>query len=348
MPFSTIPKWLILISVLSTLIGCEPERKASTEPGAEKIPKYGPRKLPQDKPAVNNAKYASLPPKQRDAPAVNRESKPIIEKIEGYQIPAEYVGFGSEERLDCTTVVALPADYYTNKDKKYPLVIVFGGAGECAKRPRQGALAWLHYYKSDEAVVALGSNRLDKNDFRGLITERALAQFNRKLKRRPYDGVIFACPSTPPLHGEGPELPVYEEFIMDRLLPALTKRYRIAKDRIGVDGVSMGGSRSMYYGLKYPEIFSSIGAVQGAFGPFMDLYEDLIKINKDTLKQRSVQLVTSDRDYLAGSVAKMHQLLTAQEIKHDYMILTGPHDYIFNQGPGAIALLMFHAGAGAR
>jgi iron(III)-salmochelin esterase len=344
MPLRTHTKWLILIGCLLLVIGCEPDQKASTGRAAEKVVKHGPRKSAADKPAGEGEKLASLPPKRHEPSPVPRESKPIFEKIEGYKIPAEYVGFGPEERVDCTTVVALPEDYYSNKGKKYPLVIVFGGAGECAKRPRQGALAWLHYYKSDEAVLALGSNRLDKNDFRGLVTERELAKFNRKLKRRPYEGVIFACPSTPLSLRDGPELPAYEEFIMDRLLPILTKHYRVDKDRIGVDGVSMGGSRSMYYGLKYPEVFSSIGAVQGAFGPFMDLYEDLIKINKDKLQQRAVQLVTSDRDtHLGPHTEKMHQLFNAQEIKHDYMILTGPHDYIFNQGPGSIALLMFHA-----
>jgi enterochelin esterase-like enzyme len=143
----------------------------------------------------------------------------------------------------------------------------------------------------------------------------------------------------------GPEFPEIEEYIMDELIPALKKRYRVAEEAIGVDGVSMGGARSMYYGLKYPEVFFSVGSVQGAFGPYLDLYRHLAKTNEPSLKKRAIQLVTSDRDVMKPSVEAMHKLLLENHIPHSYRILTGPHDYIFNQGPGAISLLVFHSQA---
>ncbi len=98
----------------------------------------------------------------------------------------------------------------------------------------------------------------------------------------------------------------------------------------------------MYYGFKYPGVFASIGAVQGAFGPYLPIYRELVKKNKDLIGKRSIQLVTSDKDTMGPSVEKMHQLLAEEGIKHSYLKLTGPHDYIFNQGPGAVALLLFH------
>jgi len=98
----------------------------------------------------------------------------------------------------------------------------------------------------------------------------------------------------------------------------------------------------MYYGFKYPDVFSSIGAVQGAVGPYLNLYKDLINRNRHKLKDCSIQLVTSDGDYLATSVKNMHRFLLAKKIPHSYYMLTGPHDYIFNQGPGSVALLVFH------
>jgi hypothetical protein len=98
----------------------------------------------------------------------------------------------------------------------------------------------------------------------------------------------------------------------------------------------------MYYGLKYPELFTSIGAIQGAFGPYLELYAGLIKKNREMLTKKHIQLITSDKDYLAPAVKKMHRLLLEQGIAHLYYVLTGPHDYIFNQGPGSLALLVFH------
>jgi iron(III)-salmochelin esterase len=266
-----------------------------------------------------------------------------IEALSGYKTKAEYFVINSVNYPQAVVAVTLPLGYKKHPRKKYPLVIAFGGAGECSKPPRQGALAWMHYYKTDEAVQALQQNHLDARDFRGLVSEAHLKSFNKRLKQNPYEGIILACPYSPPLAlGRGLELPEYEAYIISELIPALKKHYRVDAGRIGVDGVSMGGARSMYYGFKYPEVFASIGSVQGAFGPFMEVYEEMARGNRDVLKKRSIQLVTSDKDVLAPSVDRMHRMLVANGIPHKYNVLTGPHDYIFNQGPGSIALLMFH------
>jgi len=281
-------------------------------------------------------KFASLP--RLPAPR-----EPAVEKLKGYKTQGEYFIINSVNFRDPIVAVTLPAGYEKHPEKRYPLVIAFGGAGECAKPPREGALAWMHYYKTDEAVHALQRNRLSARDFRGLVSEAHLKAFNRRLKQRPYEGLILVCPYSPPLpFGGGRELPEYEAYIIDELIPALKKRYRVDPARIGVDGVSMGGARAIYYGFKYPEIFASIGSLQGAFGSFMDAYAELVRAKGDVLKKRSIQLVTSDKDPLAPSIEKLHRLLAAKGISHRYHVLTGPHDYIFNQGPGSIALLVFH------
>lgn len=321
-------------------------RKYGTEPSSGEKLRVGPRKIPpqqtqgeSDQRIINKPgpqkRLASLPPKSQE--------EAIVEKLSGYKTAAEYFTITSRNFPEAVTAVTLPKGYYADPNKKYPLVIAFGGAGECAKTPRQGALAWLLYYKLDDAVAALGTSRLETENFRGLVSPAHLADFNRKLKKTPYRGVILACPSSPLLTaGGGPEQPDYEEFIMDELLPALKSRYRVIDDAVGVDGVSMGGARAMYYGLKYPEIFSTIGSSQGAFGPYMDLYAHLADRNESMLKKRPIQLVTSDKDVLAPHVERMHRMLSARNIPHSYLILTGPHDYIFNQGPGSISLLVFH------
>ncbi|MFC1833419.1 alpha/beta hydrolase [Thermodesulfobacteriota bacterium] len=266
---------------------------------------------------------------------------PIVENLKGYKIPAEYLIINSSNFPQAIVAVGLPTDYGKNRKKRYPLVIAFGGAGECARAPRKGALAWLDFYKTDEAVRALGDSRLESGDFRGFVTPRQLEGFNQQLQDHPYGGIILVCPYSPPLRASAElEDPQYEAFIVKELIPILKERYRVSA--IGVDGVSMGGARSMFYGFKYPELFSSIGSLQGAFGPFFPVYEELVKKNKDELKRRDIQLVTSDRDPLAPSVRRMHQLLTVNGIPHGFSVLTGPHDYIFNQGPGSLALLVFH------
>jgi len=302
----------------------------------QKAPTPSDLKIESDKTDRVRDKFSALP-----WPRASGEPK--VEKLAGYKTQGEYVTINSVNFPDSSVAVTLPLGYENHPRKRYPLVIAFGGAGECAKPPRQGALAWMHYYKTDEAVRALQNNHLDARDFRGLVSEAHLKAFNRRLKQRPYEGLILACPYSPPLpFGGGRESPEYEAYIIEELIPMLKQRYRVDAGRIGVDGVSMGGARSMYYGFKYPEIFASIGSVQGAFGPFLENYAELVRSKGDVLKERSIQLVTSDKDPLAPSVEKMHRLLLSNGIAHRYHILTGPHDYIFNQGPGSIALLVFH------
>ncbi len=267
----------------------------------------------------------------------------FVEPVSDVTAPSEYLFLKSENSPDAVVAVTLPLDYKKHPSKRYPLVIAFGGAGECARAPREGALAWVKYYRMDEAVKALTTNHLEPVDFRGLVTQQQLTYFNNRLKKEPYSGVIVACPYSPQISSVKEfEDPKYERFIIDELIPLLKRRYRVAQGRVGVDGVSMGGARSMFFGLKYPVVFSSIGSSQGAFGPFMDTFSDLVHKNREILKKRRIQLVTSDGDGMAPSVKKMSALLKSEGIPHTYLNLKGPHDYIFNQGPGSISLLMFH------
>lgn len=357
----------LLAAALIVAPGCS-NQKRDTEQSASQDPsrahgglsgqKGGDRPVPDGKQTNGETVGPRTGPRERSA-AVNRETPEIeekraekgetvarVENLSGYKVLAEYFMVPSKYIDDPVAAVALPDDYHEHPDKRYPLVLLFGGAGECARPPRDGALAWLDYYSADEAILALHSSELKPSDFRDLATEKELEYFNRKLKKNPYRGLLLVCPASPPLTiASGVEHEGYEKYIMEELLPSLKSRYRVDNAAIGVDGVSMGGARSMYYGFKWPEQFMSIGSIQAAVGPFMDVYRDLVAKNGAILKKRSIQLVTSDDDPMAGSVKRFKRMLDKNGIPARFLDLKGPHDYIFNQGPGAIALLMFHDSA---
>jgi iron(III)-salmochelin esterase len=276
------------------------------------------------------------------------EERPVSarRRLTGYEAPGEMVDVPSKSYPGGLVAVTLPLDYDEQPQKSYPLLVAFGGAGESARPARDNALAWMEYYDADEALVALRRGGLKASDFRELVTKRQLDRFNKRLERQPYRGVILACPASPMLSRSFPLASErYESFIMNDVLPTLRERFRITPGKIGVDGVSMGGARSLYFGLAHPEVFRSIGGLQGAFARHMPLYRQLIERNRETLAQRPIQLVTSDGDGLAPAVRLMHGALDAADIEHRYQILTGPHDYVFNQGPGVLSMLLFHDSA---
>jgi hypothetical protein len=325
-----------------------PLEKASTQriPGPRRIAE-GPYSGQRGQSAAPSDSFDVRAGALRPANSPKVEPDVLVEPIPGFKTRAEYLRFRKSSFHEALAVITLPLDYDSRPEKRYPLVIAFGGAGECARTPRDGALAWMGHYKGDEAVATLEDNRLDRADFRGLITEEKLQYFNQSLTKKPYQGVILACPYSPPLNVIGRvDYSDYEKFVIEELVPELTRRYRVREGAVGADGVSMGGARSMYYGLKYPAVFSSVGSVQGAFGPFLEIYEQLIAKNGDALRAgRRIQLITSDKDPMAPSVERMRQLLYKARIPHSFLMLTGPHDYVFNQGPGVISLLLFHNGS---
>lgn len=338
--FSHIVISLALLCVICS-VGC-------SDSSDRKLPhsKNFPEASMQDQHASQEEERTGAFPKEPQAPQITSNEGTqdvIIERIGNFLVPTEYFSIKSKHFPEAICAVSLPKDYHENPNS-YPMVLAFGGAGECAKSPRQGALAWISYYKADEAAHSLALNNLKSSDFRELVTPEQLKKFNQNLHRTPYKGVILVCPYSP-LLGANPgfENSNYEKYIMEELIPALKKHYRIDVSRIGVDGVSMGGARSMYYGFKYPEVFSRIGSVQAAVGPFMELYSQLIRANGEKIRKNPIQIVSSDADIFLKSVENFSSMLNTRKINHNLLILKGPHDYIFNQGPGSIALLAFHA-----
>jgi len=74
----------------------------------------------------------------------------------------------------------------------------------------------------------------------------------------------------------------YGAFLIETLKPYIDSHYRTRPDRenTGVAGSSMGGFISLYLGVKYPEVFSKIGAFSTAVW-FADkaLFEHLTKLD---------------------------------------------------------------------
>jgi len=268
-------------------------------------------------------------------------------KIKDLPNNVEHLLFQSDFIGEQNIIVSLPKDYNSTdralKDKKYPLLILFSGRGEAIRSNYEGALGWVQYYSLPKTLNAIRRGQVTKNDFFELVTDEMLIKYNNNLEAKPYEEMVIACPKTPDLNYMiSLDDKAYDNFISKELIKILEDRYRIDKTKIGVDGVSLGGVYSCYFGLKYPDIFSSWGSIQGATTAFMEIFKALVDKNKEKINKQKINIVTSTDDYLKVNCQKLHQFLENNGIKHRFVMLQGPHDYIFNRGPGAIDMLIFH------
>ena len=115
------------------------------------------------------------------------------------------------------------------------------------------------------------------------------------------------------------------------------------REATGIDGVSLGGMLALETGLRHPDAFGTVGAIQPAIS---ERFEALALLASPGRQQ--IRLLSSDDDPFLAPTLALSDGLTARAIEHDRLVVPGPHGYAFNRGPGAIELLFFHDRALAR
>ena len=232
-------------------------------------------------------------------------------------------------------VVLLPE---REPNARLPVLVAMHGRGEALKGPEAGARGWVDDYWLPASI----------EDFRGFADDARLARLNESLKKRPYQGLIIVCPYTPDI------LPADEpidkaapiaRFVVDTVLP------RVYRDTpaigtpatTGIDGVSLGGRASLGIGLLRPRAFAVIGSLQAAIRN--DNSDDIIRRAREAKAQKPdlfLRLLTSSDDYFLKANLSLAETLSASGIRPALVNIPGPHDYIFNRGPGAYEMLMLH------
>jgi hypothetical protein len=242
-------------------------------------------------------------------------------------------------------VVVLPRRYDPGRAARYPLLIAFSGRGEAVLAPERGAWGWERDYELTRQMAALERGKLEVGDFHGLVTPARLHRYNRSLSKDPFKGMVVACPHTFDLLGSGsPRHAAYERFYLEELPRALRRRYHVRRDPrgLGIDGVSLGGLWSLVLGLAHPGRVGQIGALQPAVTDWIDELAALAARNRGALRRRPLSLVTSSGDGLRPAVTRLSARLLHAGVRHTLTVLTGPHDYVFNRGPGGLHMLLWH------
>lgn len=232
--------------------------------------------------------------------------------------------------------------------ERFPVLVAMHGRGEALKGPERGARGWIDDYRLESSLARLGAPPLTRRDFLGMVTEDRLALLNRALDRRAFGGLIVVCPYTPDrLRGRD----AYEHalplatFLVDEVLPRVYRETPAlgTPASTGIDGVSLGGRASLLVGLRRPEAFAAVGALQPAF--------DEAEATELALRARQVsasfprlkfRFLTSTQDYYLEATRRLATEFAHAAVEAELLIVAGDHSYEFNRGPGGIEMLLFH------
>ncbi|WP_394833607.1 esterase [Pendulispora rubella] len=233
-------------------------------------------------------------------------------------------------------------------EQRFPVVIALHGRGEALKGPALGAMGWPRDYALERAFGRLTAPPLVEDDFEGLVAAAHLAELNRALAEHPFGRLIIACPYVPDLNlSSAEDVDAYARALTTELLPRVRAETPAlaSPEATGIDGVSLGGIVALRAGLGQPAVFGAVGALQPAIHNTGAAAAELAELAKSARARRpelKLRLTTSERDSFRRAVTRTSETWRGAGIAHDFAVLPGPHDYVFNRGPGAIELLFWH------
>jgi iron(III)-salmochelin esterase len=241
-------------------------------------------------------------------------------------------------------VVVVPA--WAPPDTHFPVVVALHGRGEAVKPPAEGAMGWPRDYALVRAFDRLHAPPLREADYEGLVEPARLVETNEALRRRPFGGVIVACPWLPDVRPAATgDIAAYTRFVLSVLLPRVRRDTPalVAPESTGIDGVSLGGVVALRIGLGCPEAFGAVGGIQPALAEDqVGEWSVLAQAARARRPDLNLRLITSQFDYFRDPILSLSRAWKASGTAHDFADLPGPHDYVFNRGPGSIELLLWH------
>jgi len=241
-------------------------------------------------------------------------------------------------------VVVVPT--WGPSDARYPVLIALHGRGEAVKTPAEGAMGWPRDYAMVRAIDRLRAPPLTAPDHESFVTPAHLAEENASLASQPFGGLIVACPHLPDVRpATTGDVTAYSRFLLDVLLPRVRRETPalVSPESTGIDGVSLGGVVALRIGLARPEVFGAVGGLQPAVQEGQNTeWTALAQAARARRPGLKLRLLTSHDDYFRDGILGVSQAWRAAGVTHDFADVPGPHDYIFNRGPGSIELLLWH------
>lgn len=149
-----------------------------------------------------------------------------------------------------------------------------------------------------------------------------------------------------PFGGPGDNTKVFEQYLLEDVIPTVEKAYRTApgRENRAVVGLSMGGGQALTIGLGHLDLFSHVGAFSSAIpGDFSTRFKALLDDPAGTNAKLKVLFIACGRQ--DGAFARSQHLdetLTAHKIDHTFYPTEGLHNFaVWRRYLGQVAPMLF-------
>ncbi|MBN2194255.1 MAG: hypothetical protein JW751_15670 [Polyangiaceae bacterium] len=266
--------------------------------------------------------------------------------VEAPEVEPQDLRLDGDPRIARRALLLVPR--HRPRDAPLRLLVLLHGLGETGDE-LSGIHAWSERYGLVRAYERLRRPPVTPVDERlGYLTVERQQELARDLAQRPFEGLALVCPVTPAPHRVGVVAHVldrYASWLVDTLLPAVRARVNLAPTpwSIGLDGCSLGGYVALEVFLRHPEVFGTLGTVQGAFKGWNGRdYADRLARTLDRVGPRPIHVESSSWDpYREGAVALSNRL-TEFDVPHVLRIPPGPHDQPWLREVGSLEMLLWH------
>ncbi len=206
---------------------------------------------------------------------------------------------------DVKYAVYLPPDYNTS-ERAYPVVYLLHGYGD-------DNTSWIQDGEIQHYV--------DKGISQGNIPSMIIVM--------PYGDTSWYINSYEGKHN-------YEDFFIKEFIPSIEKLYRIKSQKRfrGIAGLSMGGYGTLFYSIKYPELFAAAAALSA--GVFAD--DEIVTMTDERWKELSFNNLFGanlkgksrlNKAWYSNSILKMVETRSADQLnKVRYWIDCGDDDFL--------------------
>jgi len=241
-------------------------------------------------------------------------------------------------------VVVVPA--WGAPGARFPVLFALHGQGEALKAPADGAMGWPRDYAMLRAIDRLRAPPLRESDYEGFVDPARMAAANAFLASHPFRGVVVVCPWLPDMRSPATDdIGPFARYIVGTLLPRVRRETPVLStpEATGIDGVSLGGVTALRIGLAWPAAFGAVGGIQPAIADGHDT--DWTLLARAALASRpgmALRLLTSHDDFFHDAIVSVSQAWRAAGVAHEFADVPGPHDYVFNRGPGSLELLLWY------